>query len=297
MGKPNKGKGTEKQRQADDASDEANSSTCHMEASSQYMEAVPPGEKPTSTDILLAINHLSQNVNERFDTLQTSLADLKQAMADVEERVISAESGLNEHESRIKALEDRCARLEDTTQSQRENLDDLVSRSRRQNIRITGVKEGMEKGNPTDFVAKLIPKLLGEENFGNKPVKVDRAHRIRGKPATTDGPPRQIIAKIHHDPVKERILKLSSQKFPLQYEGARLYIFPDLGPAVLKQRHRFNNVRARCRAAELRCGFRFPATFVMSIGSDRRTFTSPIDAERFLDDNKIPRQTDASATG
>ena len=161
----------------------------------------------------------------------------------------------------------------------------MVSRSRRQNICIIGVKEGTEKGNPTDFVAKLIPMLLGEENFGNK----DRTHRIRGRTATADGPPRQIIAQIHHDPVKELILKLSSQKFPLQYEGARLYIFPDLGPAVMKQRQRFDSIRARCRAAELRCGFRYPVTLVASVGSDRRLFTNPKDAERFLDDNKILR--------
>ncbi|KAG7527036.1 T-cell receptor alpha [Solea senegalensis] len=71
----------------------------------------------------------------------------------------------------------------------------------------------MEKGNPTDFVTKLIPKLLGEENFDNKPVKIDCVHRIRGRAAAADAPPRQIIARIHHDPVQEHILRLSSQKF------------------------------------------------------------------------------------
>ncbi|KAL7406837.1 hypothetical protein ABVT39_027186 [Epinephelus coioides] len=288
MGKTNKNKGAERQQQADDANSEANASGSHMDASAEHTDTTPPSETPTATDIMSAITRLSQNVDTRFDKLQISLADLKQTMADIEERVTSNESGLNEHESRIKALEDRCARWEDTAQSLGERLDDLVSRSRRQNIRIIGVKEGME-------VAKLIPKLLGEENFGNKPVKVDRAHRIRGRAVAADGPPRQIIARIHHESVKERILRLSSQKFPLQYEGARLHIFPDLGPAVMKQRQPFDSIRVRCRAAELRCGFRYPATFVVSVGSDRRSFNIPKDAERFLDDNKIPRQTDAPA--
>lgn len=136
-----------------------------------------------------------------------------------------------------------------------------------------------------DFVAKLILLILGEENFDNKTVKVDRAHRIRGWAPAADAPPRQIIAQIHHDPVKERILRLSSQKFPLQYEGAHLYIFPDLGQAVMKQWQQFNDIIAWCRAAELRCGFRCPATLVVSIGLDRRTFTSLEDAEKFLEDN------------
>ena len=299
MGRSNKSKGAEnQQQQVDAANSEANATGNHMEeASGEHTDDTPLSETPTATDIMFAINQLSQNVDKRFDTLQVSLADLRQTMADIEERVTSNENGLNEYESRIKALEDQCARWEDTAQSLSERLDDLVSRSRRQNIRIIGVKEGTEKGNPTDFVAKLIPKLLGEENFGNKQVKVDRAHRIRGRAAAAGGPPRQIIARIHHDPVKELILKLSSQKFPLQYEGARLYIFPDLGPAVMKQRQRFDNIRARCKAAELRCGFRYPATLVASVGSDRRLFINPKEAERFLDDNKIPRQTSAAAKG
>ncbi|KAG7524246.1 T cell receptor alpha chain [Solea senegalensis] len=37
--------------------------------------------------------------------------------------------------------------------------------------------------------------------------------RIRGRAAAADAPPRQIIAQIHHDPVQEHILRLSSQKF------------------------------------------------------------------------------------
>lgn len=49
----------------------------------------------------------------------------------------------------------------------------------------------MVKGNPIDFVAKLIWKLLREENFGKKQVKIGRAHRI------------------NHEPVKEHILRLS----------------------------------------------------------------------------------------
>ena len=65
----------------------------------------------------------------------------------------------------------------------------------------------------------------------------------------------------------------------------------------MKQWQRFDSIRARCRAMELGCSFRYPATLVVSVGSDRRLFTNPKDAERFLDDNKIPWQTGAPAEG
>ncbi|KAF3856730.1 hypothetical protein F7725_017453 [Dissostichus mawsoni] len=279
MGKPQKTKSAEKQTTTEETNDGASVNT-RLDASSDQ------DESPTRTDIMAAINQLNQNVDSKFELLNASIADLKQSLSEVEQRVISTEGGLNEHETRIKALEEQCSKWAVEARSLNERVDDLVSR---QNIRIIGVKEGMEKGNPTDFVSKFIPALLGEDNFGNKPVRVDRAHRIRVRAAATDGPPRQLIACIHHDSVKELILRLSSQKFPLQHEGARIFIFPDLGPAVMKQRQQFDNIRTRCRSAGVRCGFRHPATFVVSVGEDKRTFNNPKDAEKFLDDKQVSR--------
>ncbi|KAK1885647.1 LINE-1 type transposase domain containing protein 1 [Dissostichus eleginoides] len=242
MGKPQKNKSAEKQTTTEETSDGASVNT-RLDASSDQDEA------PTRTDIMAAINQLNQNVDSKFELLNASIADLKQSLGEMEQRVISTEGGLNEHETRIKALEEQCSKWAVGARSLNERVDDLVSRSRQQNIRIIGVKEGMEKGNPTDFVSKFIPALLGEDNFGNKPVRVDHAHRIRVRAAATDGPPRQLIARIHHDSVRELILRLSSQKFPLQHEGARIFIFLDLGPAVMKQRQQFDNIRTRCRSA------------------------------------------------
>ncbi|KAI4832110.1 hypothetical protein KUCAC02_015091 [Chaenocephalus aceratus] len=39
----------------------------------------------------------------------------------------------------------------------------------------------------------------------------------------------------------------------------------------------------------VRCGFRHPATFVVSVGEDKRTFNNPKDAEKFLDDKQVSR--------
>ena len=134
-----------------------------------------------------------------------------------------------------------------------ECVDHLVSKSRQQKIWIMGVKEGMKKCNPTDFVLKFIPILLGEENLKSNLLQVympsHGPHRVHVRAVKTDGPPHQLIARIHHDLVKEHILRFSSQKLPLQYEGACNIIFPDLGPAVMKQQQQFDNIKCRWRAA------------------------------------------------
>lgn len=79
---------------------------------------------------------------------------------------------------------------------------------------IVGIKEGEEKGCPTDFVCKLIPELLGQDNF-SRPVKIDRAQRsLRPKPQPNERP-RIIIAKVHNDWDVIDILRLSRLQAPL----------------------------------------------------------------------------------
>lgn len=288
MGRSNKNKGTEnQQQQRDDANDDAIASGSHMEASGEHTIGTQLSEAPTVADIMSAINNLSQNVDKRFDSLQTSIADFNQTMADVERRLSKTESGLNEHETRIKALEDRCARWEGTAQTLSERLDDLVSRSRSQNIQIIGVKEGSEKGNPTDFVAKLIPMILGEENFDNKPVKVDRVLRVRGRVTAADAPPRQIIARIHHDTVKERILRLSLTEIPTKIRGRTPTHLSGSRPScnettVAVRRHQSSVQSSRTE-------MRLPIS--SDVGGVGRLRQAHIHHDKFLDDNRIPRQT------
>ncbi|KAK5894057.1 hypothetical protein CesoFtcFv8_010787 [Champsocephalus esox] len=66
-------------------------------------------------------------------------------------------------------------------------------------------------------------------------------------------------------------------------------MFPDLGPALMKPRQQFDDTRTRCRSAGVICGFRHPATFVVTVGKDKRTFNNPKDAEKFLDDKQVSR--------
>lgn len=86
------------------------------------------------------------------------------------------EEAAKTHETRIELLEKRCAHLETECGKLREKTCDLESRSRRQNIRIFGIKEGVDKGKPTEFVTKLLEQILSEENL-EKPLQIDRAHR------------------------------------------------------------------------------------------------------------------------
>uniref|UniRef100_A0A9J8DLZ5 Uncharacterized protein n=1 Tax=Cyprinus carpio carpio TaxID=630221 RepID=A0A9J8DLZ5_CYPCA len=64
--------------------------------------------------------------------------------------------------------------------------------------------------------------------------------------------PRVMIARIHHFQLKEKILQLARQQFPLRYNGKAVHFFPDYPAEVMKQRQAFDPVRKRLRDAGVR---------------------------------------------
>uniref|UniRef100_A0A9J7YG37 Uncharacterized protein n=1 Tax=Cyprinus carpio carpio TaxID=630221 RepID=A0A9J7YG37_CYPCA len=95
--------------------------------------------------------------------------------------------------------------------------------------------------------------------------------------------PRVMIARIHHFQLKEKILQLARQQFPLRYNGKAVHFFPDYPAEVMKQRQAFDPVRKRLREAGVRSGFIYPARLRVSSDTMDRVFSSPQDAETFAE--------------
>lgn len=156
----------------------------------------------------------------------------------------------------------------------------MESCSRRLNVRIVSIKEGVENGRPTEFISRLIPELLGRDNF-TKPVKIDWAHRsLRPKPLA-NARPQIIIARVHNDGDLVRILRLSREQAPLQYHGERVSIFPDYTAEVSSQRQAFNTVRKKLIDAGDKFTLRFLTKLQVVYNNSVKIFDSPVDAERF----------------
>ena len=159
-------------------------------------------------------------------------------------------------------------------------IDGLEGRSRCNNIKILGLPEGEESGRPTEFIAGLLPKLLGANNFA-KPVRLDRAHRIPVPKPTDRKRRRSIIARINFFQEKELILRLSRQQ--LMYNNHRVYIFPSSHTAeVMEQRRGFREVTQVLREREVKYSLRFPAKLHVHYKEQVTVFTSPQDALSFI---------------
>lgn len=136
-------------------------------------------------------------INEWFDAFEAKFNALAASQAELQTHVANQGQAINSLDVCVLKLEAKCSELTKHNAQLQTKVLDLEARSRKHNIKLVGIPEDEEEGRPTDFVSKLIPKLLGEEHFP-RPVKIDRAHRsLQPKPAT-GARPRTILARIHH---------------------------------------------------------------------------------------------------
>ncbi|KAL0179771.1 hypothetical protein M9458_025213, partial [Cirrhinus mrigala] len=170
---------------------------------------------------------LEKKIDAKFDAMQLTINEHRATLEHLEQNATTSADAVRKLQAQVKSLSDQVSELT-------EKCIDLEGRSKRQNIRIAGIREGMENGQGArEFVAKLLMEV---------PV-LDRAHRaLRSRPEDSD-PPRQLIARIHHGHTMEKIMRKVSSQRKLTFNGRSIQIFRDYPSAVVKRRAAFARVR------------------------------------------------------
>lgn len=133
-------------------------------------------DEGTST-VLAAINSMRIEFSSKFDGITTAIENMRKEISGCTERVSQAELRISSTEddvtqlqTKLQALELKCKFLED-------NVLDLESRSRRNNLKLVGLPEGMEGRDSCSFLEKRIPEALTNADLQSS-VVLERAHRI-----------------------------------------------------------------------------------------------------------------------
>ncbi|KAJ8004198.1 hypothetical protein DPEC_G00156300 [Dallia pectoralis] len=168
------------------------------------------------------------------------------------------ETSLNDVENRLLTLELTCTVLARENEALKLKADDLENRSRRNNIRVTGLTEKAEGSLPSTFMEAFLVETFGTEAFP-APPPVDRAHRIAIPCRKPDDPPRPFIARIHRYRDKERILKLVRESGPLSFRGSEVQIYPDYSAEVSRKRAAYYTVKSQLRSGGFGYRMFFPA--------------------------------------
>ena len=246
------------------------------------------------TTLAELVEDLRKSMEGRLDAIDASFATLQNDHHDAEKRMDEMDTAISEVDTRMTAIETTATdltewlvELKEENLKLKSRLESIESYSRRLNIRLVGISEGEEQQNPTEFVSKLIPELLGPGSF-DKPVKIDRAHRsLRARPPPTANP-RVIIAKLHHDRDVRTIFELSRDKGQLRYKGKKVFIFPDYTAEVASKRQAFNKVKKRLTDGGAKCSLRFPAKLQVVHNNKTEVYEKPEDAETYADTAGFP---------
>jgi len=232
-----------------------------------------------------------------------SLADMQKLLAGMEERIINTltaqiladhatidrhdqtiqaiETSMNDFQGRITALEAAVGSFLKEKELMKFKVDDLENRSRRRNIRITGIPERAEGTRPTSFIESFIEELFGTDAFPRS-LAVDRAHRVAVQ-RRPDGAPWPFIACVHHFQTKQRIMQLAREKGPLSHRGSEIHIYGDYSAEVAQMRATFSPVKSALRKAGYQFSLIFPTKLRVIADGTRHEFNTPSEAAASLE--------------
>lgn len=239
----------------------------------------------SKTEMMTHINAKLDPIQAGMARIQTSLQSLGDQVEHLEERVSTNQDNVEDLLTRVKTLEEEVTHL-------REKADHLENRSRMSNIRVVGIEESVEGTDMVQFMSRLIPELLGQENFAANPT-IERAHRIptqvpgdwRGKPNTagrTRGP-RTIIIKLLNYQEKMKILRLAKGMEKIMYRGARVFFNGDVSASLAARHRSFGFVKRTLRERKIKYTIRHPCTLCVTINGKAERFVCPKAAAAALD--------------
>lgn len=259
---------------------------------SEELAADPPasddsahGESDSPAVSLADIQKLLTGMEERIITnLSAQIASNHAAVVKHSQAIQDIETSMNDFEGRIATLESTVGNLLKENDQLKLKADDLENRSRRCNIRITGIPEKAEGPQPTSFIESFLGEVLGADAFP-RPLTVDRAHRVAIQRRQNNSP-RPFIACIHHFQMKQRIMQLAREKGRLSYKGSEIRIYADYSAEVARRRAVFTPIKARLREAGFQFSLLFPAKLRVVDGGTRQEFNTPAEATAFLESRK-----------
>uniref|UniRef100_A0A3B4U078 L1 transposable element RRM domain-containing protein n=1 Tax=Seriola dumerili TaxID=41447 RepID=A0A3B4U078_SERDU len=190
------------------------------------------------------------------------------------------EGGLNRLDGDMDTLSRRLAQTEQTVQDLRAKVDDMENRSRRCNLRLTGLPEGCEGGSPTKYVEKILQNILGADTFPNG-VELQRAHRSLMSRPKPGQPPRAIIMQFLRYQDKERALTAARRLGTLRYENNTIRLYPDYSFELQQKRRRFDETKKILREKRVEYRLVYPARLLMKHAGKDLIYTDPGEALKF----------------
>lgn len=273
-----------------------NSPTASKEASGAASTTAGSRGQLTLEMLVGELEKLRKSVTgELTNSLHTALAPINASLQSITDTVAAHANTISEMETALTAHSDGLSTLDNEVSSLKSKLEstmqanealqlaveDLISRSKRKNLRIIGIPEGAEGSDARLFMSKLLKELTGDTQ---QDLELERAHRGL-TPRPSEGC-RPFIIRFHKYIHKERVLLWAKKNRDISFRGQSIRIFEDFSTTLAKKRAKFNKVKSLLYIDGIRFGMVYPARLRVTINGQTRTFDSAEDAELFYQNFK-----------
>lgn len=241
---------------------------------------------PSTQDIMAAIascqSSITATLTTKIDEVKVEISLLKHDVQAIRERTGALEERVSILEDRTAPVNGDIVQLQKQLKQAADKLEDMENRQRRSNIRVVGLPERSEGANPETFAEQWLRELLGPETFSSQFV-AERAHRVPTKPLPPGAPPRPFLIKLLNYRDRDAALRAARQQGDLQYNGARVSLYPDYSAALQRQRSSFLGVKRRLRDLGIKYSMIFPAKLRIIDGDRPQFFERPEGALHWLE--------------
>uniref|UniRef100_A0A3B4U8Z8 L1 transposable element RRM domain-containing protein n=1 Tax=Seriola dumerili TaxID=41447 RepID=A0A3B4U8Z8_SERDU len=172
---------------------------------------------------------MAADIAKIYNLLQKMSDEHDKKLDEIRATMASTEGKISELTRRLSNVESRLDFLEDTDKK----LDDLENRSQRNNLRINGFPEGCEGRDPTAFLTKVLPEVLGVE-FSDG-LEIEWAHRSAAQPRPDGKPPRPFIVCFLRHTDKEKIRNAARDKGKVTWKDYHIMFFLDYSKLLCRQ--------------------------------------------------------------
>ncbi|KAL1265745.1 hypothetical protein QQF64_003772 [Cirrhinus molitorella] len=222
------------------------------------------------TDMLTHFDAKSDSIHSSLSSISISLSTLGDQVNLLEQRVSANEDNVQACVTRVQTLDKENSYLID-------KVDELENRSRRNNLRFVGVKESSEGNDIAGFMSRLIPLILGQDNFSTPPI-IEWAYRSPTERQSGRASSRPVMVKLLNFQDKLKILRIAREK-KLEYNGTRIYIYPDFSADLMKRRRSFDPVKRKLRELNMKYFLRYPCTLCVLVDGKQQRFNCHKEAE------------------
>ncbi len=207
----------------------------------------------------------------------SSLSSIQNSLSTLGDQVNLLEQRVSANEDNVQVCVTRIQQTEKDNSYLIDKVDNLENRSRRYNLRFVGVQESSEGNDITGFMSRLIPQLLGQDNFPTLPI-IEWAHRSPTVRQSGRASLRPVMVKLLNFQDKLKILRIAREK-KLEYNGTRVYIYPDFSADLIKRCRSFDPVKRKLRELNIKYFLRYPCTLCVLVDGKQQRFNCHKEAE------------------